>query len=161
MTRRLAEEVGKRDPFRSKAQEVFLNLSRTGQHLDAPFKTLFRSHGLSPTTYNLLCILRGHRPKGCRCTTLRDELVVRVPDVTRLVDRLCDAGLVVRTPDADDARAVLVRITPVGLKMLEELDEPVLELHEQQLGHMSTEELSTLSDLLERARSDEADSTGT
>jgi len=153
MTRRLADDIGKREPFRSKAQEAFLNLSRTCQHLEGDFKVLFREYGLSPTTYNLLRILRGHRSSGCRCSTLRDELVVRVPDVTRLVNRLYESGLVSRGPDPDDARAVLVRITAEGLRLLEDLDGPVIELHERQFEHLSREELRTLSALLERARS--------
>lgn len=152
MARKLADEVGKHQPFRSREQEAFLNLMRTGQQFEGDFKTLFRRFDLSPTAYNLLRILRGHRPIGCRCSTIRDELVVRVPDVTRLVNRLFEMDLVSRAPDPDDARAVLIRITPQGLRRLEQLDDLVMELHERQLGHFTPNELETLIDLLERAR---------
>ncbi len=152
MPRTLAQEVGKKNPFHSGAQEAFLNIIRTGALLDGPFKTLFRKHGLSPTTYNLLRILRGHEPTGCRCSTLREQLVVRVPDITRLVDRLRQAGFVTRKPDPKDARAVIVRITSKGLRTLGELDDQVVELHKTQLGHMSDDELGTLNRLLEKAR---------
>jgi len=152
MPRTLAQEVGKKDPFKSKAQEAFLNIIRTGALLDGPFKTLFRKHGLSPTTYNLLRILRGHKAQGCRCSTLRDQLVVRVPDITRLVDRLSDAKFVTRKPDPKDARAVIVRITPKGLRVLDALDDQVENLHHEQLGHLSDDELDTLNRLLEKAR---------
>lgn len=152
MPQSLASEVGKREPFRSGTQEAFLNLIRTVAMLDGDFKCLFRAHGLSPTTYNLLRILRGHRPKGCRCATLREQLVVRVPDITRLVDRLENTGFVIRTADQKDARAVNIRITPKGTRVLKALDEPVLALHDRQLGHLSPEELRTLNCLLERCR---------
>jgi DNA-binding MarR family transcriptional regulator len=152
MPRTLAQEVGKRDPFKSRAQEAFLNVIRTGAMLDGPFKTLFRKHGLSPTTYNLLRILRGHQSHGCRCSILRDQLVVRVPDITRLVDRLCDAKFVTRKPDPKDARAVIVRITAKGLRILDTLDQQVMQLHTEQLGHLSNDELDTLNRLLEKAR---------
>ncbi len=156
MTNSLAQELGKRSPFESGTQEAFLNLVRTVAVLDGEFKSLFRRHGLSPTTYNLLRILRGHRPKGCRCATLREQLVVRVPDITRLVDRLATAGLVTRTTDTNDARAVNVRITPKGLRVLKALDEPVMMLHEQQLGHLSADEIKSLNHLLERSRDRQA-----
>jgi DNA-binding MarR family transcriptional regulator len=152
MARRLAQEVGKKDPFRSATQEAYLNVVRTGQELEGQFKTLLRGRRLSPTTYNLLRILRGHHPAGCRCSTIRDQLVVRVPDVTRLVNRLIDAGLVTRATDPGDGRAVLIRITDAGMRVLEELDTPVLDMHRRQLGHLSDEELESLTRLLEKAR---------
>ncbi len=148
----LAQEVGKKNPFQSGAQEAFLNIIRTGALLDGPFKTLFRQHGLSPTTYNLLRILRGHHPDGCRCSTLREQLVARVPDITRLVNRLCGTGFVTRKPDPADARAVIIRITTKGLRTLEMLDKQVMDLHQLQLGHLSTDELKSLNRLLEKAR---------
>ncbi|MCL4221323.1 MAG: MarR family transcriptional regulator [Phycisphaerales bacterium] len=153
MPSRLAQEIGKKEPFVLAEQEAFLNLQRTAQALEADFKALFRPHGLSLTTYNLLRILRGHRPSGVRCNTIREQLVVRVPDVTRLVDRLIECGLVERQVDPADARAVLVHITRKGLRLLEKLDEPVVALHRKQLAHMSPEQLDTLSQLLQAARS--------
>lgn len=148
----LAAEVGKKTPFACAEQEVFLNLIRTASELEGEFKSLFRAHGLSSTTYNILRILRGHRPEGLRCTQVKSMLVVRVPDVTRLVDGLEEAGLVKRSEDAADARAVVLRITPKGLKLLERLDQPVVELHRKQLGHVPPEELTHLNALLESAR---------
>ncbi|RMH13799.1 MAG: MarR family transcriptional regulator [Planctomycetota bacterium] len=152
MPSRLAQEVGKKQPFNIPEQEAFLNLLRTTSTLEAEFKRLFRKHGLSLTTYNLLRIARGHRPDGVRCSTIRDQLIVRVPDVTRLVDRLIDRGLVRREVDPDDARAVRIHITRKGLRLLDKLDEPVVELHRAQLSHMSAEQLNTLSELLQVAR---------
>lgn len=152
MPSRLAQELGKKQPFALPEQEAFLNLQRTAQALEADFKKLFRKHGLSLTTYNLLRIARGHRPNGVRCSTIRDQLVVRVPDVTRLVDRMVDRGLVERQVDPADARAVLVHITSRGLRLLSRLDKPVEELHRRQLAHMSRGQLDTLNELLQLAR---------
>jgi len=74
------------------------------------------------------------------------------PTMTTQVRRLEDAGLVTRTTDPQDARAVLIRITEKGLNLLEGLDEPVLSLHRKQLGHLSREELAELNRLLVKAR---------
>lgn len=148
----LGEEIGKRHPFESPTQEAFLNLMRTQSVLAAEFAALFRSKGLSDSTYNVLRILRGSGEAGSTCGQIRSMLVSKVPDVTRLVDRLEAAGLVTRNRMDNDGRVVRVRITQAGLERLSELDVPVLELHRGQLGHLSDDELATLSRLLERAR---------
>ena len=75
-----------------------------------------------------------------------------VPDVTRLLDRMEDAGLVARDRDAKDRRFVTARITPSGLEKLAALDGPVAKMHEELLGHMNESELGRLVQLLEEAR---------
>ena len=79
-------------------------------------------------------------------------MITRVPDVTRLVDRLEAATLVERCRIAEDRRVVQVKITPKGLSILAELDEPLVRMNHKLLGHMSGDELRDLSRLLEKAR---------
>ena len=79
-------------------------------------------------------------------------MVVRVPDVTRIVDRLVAMGLAERCACDQDRRVVYVAITPAGLELLDALDAPVNELHAETLGHMSESELRQLNTLLEKAR---------
>jgi DNA-binding MarR family transcriptional regulator len=79
-------------------------------------------------------------------------MITRVPDVTRLVDRLEAQSLVRRDRTSRDRRVVLVSLTPKGIKLLATLDEPVLRIHDEQLGHMTREELHELSRLLTKAR---------
>jgi DNA-binding MarR family transcriptional regulator len=81
-----------------------------------------------------------------------DRLVSRVPDVTRLVDRLEKGGLVERVRTPDDRRVVLVAITTKGLGLLAKLDGPMADLHREQLAHMSEAELKQLVRLLTKAR---------
>lgn len=159
------QAFAKQNPFDSAEQEVYVNLVRTYAELSAPFGELFRSHGLSEASYNLLRVLRGvadkakrGQPRGLPSQALGCRLVARVPDVTRLVDRLQDHGLVERTRGAEDKRVVLVAITPQGRSILKKLDQPVLDLHRGQLGHLSAKELQTLTLLLAKARpADESD----
>jgi DNA-binding MarR family transcriptional regulator len=125
---------------------------RTASLLSGPFERLFKKHGLSGATYNALRILRGSGDEGRRCSEVGEHLVAAVPDVTRLVDRLEEAGLAKRSRGGDDRRVVTVRITPAGLALLKKLDGPVLELHTAQLGHMNRKDLETLSQLLCVAR---------
>lgn len=158
----LKEEIGKRNPFSSLEEEAYLSLLRTITTLETPFARLLKSRGLSEPTYNILRILRGHaqaedaNPHGIPCQTIGDQLVSRLPDVTRLVDRLEKAGLVKRARTPDDRRVVLVSITKKGLAILGELDKPVADLHRQVLRHMARPELMELNRLLAKARTPEA-----
>ena len=79
-------------------------------------------------------------------------MLTPVPDTTRLLDRLEDAGLVRRDRDAEDRRFVTARITDSGLALLASLDEPVARMHESLLGHLPELELRRLAELLEEAR---------
>lgn len=148
----LALELGKRGPFESGEQEAYLNLMRTQSLLAAGFDALFKPFGISEATFNALRILRGVGPGGCACSRIAERLVTRVPDVTRLVDRLALAGLAERARIEEDRRVVLIRITRAGLDRLAKLDRLVLDLHLQQLGHLSPTELRTLNRLLVKAR---------
>lgn len=148
---RLQQEIGKRQPFDMAEQEAWLNLQRSAEHLSGDFDHLFKRHGLSTAQHNVLRILRGHA-KPVPSLSIAGQMVARVPDITRLVDRLEAAALVERTRCNEDRRVVYVGITRKGLDLLASLDQPVLDLHRAQLGHMSRKELAELNRLLEKAR---------
>jgi DNA-binding MarR family transcriptional regulator len=79
-------------------------------------------------------------------------MVTRMPDVTRLLDRMEEAGLVVRERGDADRRQVRTRITAAGGAVVDALDAPVAETHRRLLGHLAPDALRALSDLLTRAR---------
>lgn len=149
---KLQEEVGKRQPFDLAEEEAYLNVRRTAAALESFFGRLFRRHGLSEATYNVLRILRPAGETGRCWTEIREHLVVPVPDVTRLIDRLERSGHAERVRSTDDRRKVYVRITRKGLDLVNSLDAPVRGLLRDRLGHVGQDELRTLSGLLERAR---------
>lgn len=148
----LQQEIKKKKPFDIPEQEAFLNIIRTASFLEAEFDALFKRHALTNAQYNVLRILRG---EGARMPSLAvaERLVTRVPDITRLVDRLEQAGLVKRERSTEDRRVVYVSIASKGLALLSSLDEPVRDLHKKQLAHMSRKDLAELSRLLTIARS--------
>lgn len=148
----LARRIKKRNPFKSAHEEAYLNLLLTNEVLAEPFSRLFKNHGLSESTYNVLRICRGEHPKGVPVLEIRRRMVSRVPDVTRLVDRLEEAGLLCRHRCENDRRVVFCHITEKGLDLLGRLDEPVGGLERNLLSHLTDTELRVLSDLLEKAR---------
>ena len=150
--RTLASEIGKKKPFDQPEAEAFLNIMRSASVLAGPFETLFKEYGLTSAMYNALRILRGSGERGRMCHEIRDELVSRVPDVTRLVDRLEKSGYAERVRSTQDRRVIHVHITRKGSDILSKLDEPVLSLHREQMSHMSRKDLAELSRLLVLAR---------
>lgn len=153
----LQHEIRKRKPFDLPEQEAYLNIIRTASFLDAEFDALFKAHGLSNAQYNVLRILRGESAR-LPSLAVAQRLVTRVPDITRLVDRLEQAGYVKRERSTDDRRVVFVSILAKGLALLATLDEPVRNLHRRQLEHMSKKDLLELSRLLTLARAKEVGS---
>ena len=148
----LARELKKRKPFELPEQEAYLNLIRTADQLQIQFVRLFRTHGITVQQYNILRIVRGEG-QPLPVLDIAKRMVTVVPGITGLIDRLEEAGLVERKRCERDRRVVYVGTTAKGLKTLESLDRPVLELHRKLLGHLARAELKELIRLLEKARS--------
>jgi DNA-binding MarR family transcriptional regulator len=146
--------------FDSLEQEAFLNLWRTYDRLRTLEDALFGPFDLTPQQYNVLRLLRAAHPGAVQTLALADKLVSRAPDITRMLDKLEERTLVTRQRPADNRRVVLVSITKAGLKLLEEIDEPLRACHKKQLGHLGREELKEIIELLQKARGPHEDRTG-
>src|SRR5438128_11023570 len=118
---KLQRELKKRRPFESPEQEAMLNIVRTGDRLQIHFTRLFREHGLTPSQYNVLRILRGEG-KPLPCLEIAERTLTVVPGITGLIDRLEAAGLVERERSASDRRVVFVALTDRARKLLDDLD---------------------------------------
>ena len=132
-------------------EAAFLDLLRTCDMLTRGVVGVLKPGGLSPTQYNVPRILRGAK-EGLLCGEIASRMITRDPDITRLLDRMERRGLISRCRESRDRRMVLTRITPTGLKILAELDEPVQEAHRKQLGHLGRQRLRKLTELLCAAR---------
>jgi DNA-binding MarR family transcriptional regulator len=138
--------------FDSLEQEVFLNLWRTYDRLRALEDELFGQYGLTAQQYNVLRLLRGEHPETLPTLALAGRLVSRAPDITRMLDKLEQRGLIARERPADNRRVVRVGITEAGLALLRDLDGPVRACHARQLAHLPPADLRQLAALLEAAR---------
>src|SRR5690606_39843700 len=115
MTAQLRDELRQTKPFTSLEQEVFLSLGRTWALLDHAFAEALKPYGITPTQYNVLRILRGAGEAGLCRAEITERMLTRVPDVTRLLDRLEAVGLITRERDAVDRRYVTARIQAEGM----------------------------------------------
>ncbi len=149
---RLRDEIKQSKPFQSLEQEALLSIERTAAVLGHSLAEALKPFGVTTTQYNVLRILRGAGHAGLCRNEVRERMVAQVPDVTRLLDRLTDMGLVDRERDTGDRRLVTTRITAAGLRLLKQMDGPLADIHKQQLGHLSQQTLRTLIELLGMAR---------
>jgi DNA-binding MarR family transcriptional regulator len=113
---------------------------------------LFSQHELTAQQYNALRLLKAEHPGTLPTLGLASRLVSHAPDITRLLDRLAERGLVIRERMSDNRRVVQVGITAAGLVLLKELEEPVRKCHDQQLGHLPAGQLRMLVELLRASR---------
>jgi DNA-binding MarR family transcriptional regulator len=154
-SRGLQQELKQQKPFRSLQEEAFLNIARTAAVLEHALAQALKPYNITPTQYNVLRILRGAGQDGLCRNEVGERLVRRVPDVTRLLDRMEDMNLLVRTRGDMDRRYVTTRITPAGLALLERLDEEICRIHSSQLGHVPRSQLQQLIGLLSAVRGGE------
>jgi len=138
--------------FDSPEQEAYLHLWRTYDRLRMLEDELFLAHDLTAQQYNALRLLKAEHPATLPTLVLAGKLVSHAPDITRLVDRLEERGLVARQRMQGNRRVVQVGITDTGLALLKELDQPVRQCHLKQLGHLSAAQLQALVELLRTAR---------
>jgi len=152
LARTIQDEIKQTKPFATPEEEAAVSLERTAGRLAWQLAESLKPHGISPTQYNALRILRGAGKQGWACSEIAERMINRDPDITRLLDRLERRGLVERSRGKKDRRVITARITSVGLELLSKLDRPVEEFHKKVLGHMRGHGLDTLIKLLALAR---------
>jgi len=138
--------------FDSLEQEAYLNLWRTYDRLRALEDELFSRYGITAQQYNALRLLREVLPTGLPTLALAKKLISRAPDITRLLNKLVERNLIERERKVSNRRVVEVRITPLGVRLLKELDPLVADTNARQLGHLSQSELRSLIEALRKAR---------
>lgn len=139
-------------PFAGPAHEAHVAILRTAAVLEHALEETFKAHGITATQFNVLRILRGAGSHGLCRAEVGERMIRRVPDVTRLLDRLEDAGLIARARGGDDRRYVTTRITKAGLALLDRCDGEVAAMHEAHLGHLGQAKLRRLVALLAEVR---------
>ena len=152
MTRTLQEEIKQTRPFLSPEHEAHLSVIRTAALLGDEVEQFLKPYGITATQFNVLRILRGAEPDGLCRNEVRDRMLTRMPDMTRLLDRMEEAGLVVRSRETDDRRMVRTKIAAAGLTLLAELDGVIEREHKSRFARLSDEELRALIQTLAKVR---------
>ena len=152
VVKKLREEAELVKPLASLEENVYLNIVRAAELLSWRVVETLKRAELTPTQYNVLRILRGAGRAGASCSEISERMVTKDSDITRLLDRLETRKLISRERETKDRRRIIARITPGGLRLLSELDNPVRQCHCHQLSHLGEEQLTSLNNLLEAVR---------
>jgi DNA-binding MarR family transcriptional regulator len=148
---KLAERI-KQQQFASPEQESMLSVIVTSSWILNELTSAMAPHGITPSQYNVLRILRGSHPTKLTCSEIGQRLLERTPDVTRLLNRLERNHLISRRRARHDRRVVEVGITERGLSLLEQMQADVDGVQQRLTQHLSAAEHRQLSNMLERLR---------
>lgn len=151
--RSLQEELKQSKPFESPADEALVALLRTATLVRRAIARRVEPFGISIAQYNVLRILRGAGPFGLPTLAVRDRLIEEAPGITRVMDKLEQAGSVARRRTPGDRRVVHCVITEEGLQLLADMDSTVREsATEVTKGLPDERDLRRLIDLLGELR---------
>lgn len=145
------EEEIKQKSFKSEYQKLAVNLLFTHGWLISLQKGLFEKHDITIAQYNILRILRGQHPNPLSVNLLKERMLDKMSDTSRLVERLRIKGLLERKTCKQDRRKSDVKITDKGLELLSTL-EPIDMQIENTLQILNNDEAKTLNNLLDKIR---------
>jgi DNA-binding MarR family transcriptional regulator len=147
---RIEEEI-QSNKFEDNYHKAVINISYTYGWLNNTFRCKFEKYNLTTQQFNVLRILRGQYPKPATVNLLKERMVDKMSDASRIVDRLVQKGLVSRCTNTKDRRAVDIRISDTGMEVLTKMD---VEFKTKDVlkNNLTEEEASKLSDLLDKMR---------
>ena len=134
-------------PFAVTLHLALVEAYERSSHVDTRY---FARWGLTPQQYNAMRILYFADEKGVRLSEIGERLLQRVPDVSRLVDRLERAGFARRSAHPGDGRVVLVELTPKGRTLVEDMVADVMDAHEAWYSALTPAEQKRLESLLRK-----------
>lgn len=133
--------------------QVTVSILRTAAVLERFYNHLVAEHGITIQQYDVLRILRSAGSKGLPTLTIRDRMIHEAPGITRLIDRLEQAGYARRVRTSPDRRQVLCQIAPQGTALLSELDAAMAQADAEAVSHLSVGQQKDLLRLLHEVRS--------
>ncbi|MCX6316005.1 MAG: MarR family transcriptional regulator [Bacteroidetes bacterium] len=137
--------------FRNPHQKAAINLIYTVAWMRDKTKCIFEAEDITPQQFNILRILRGSFPQPLSTLQIRERMLEKMSDTSRIVDRLITKGLVKKLVCKNDRRLVDVIISDKGKKLLERLDARQDEI-DGVLNNLSEKDANILSDLLDKLR---------
>src|SRR6478609_6324547 len=147
---RIDEEI-QSSKFEDNYQKAVINVAFTSSWLSNTFRCKFEKHNLTQQQFNILRILRGQYPKPATVNLIKERMLDKMSDASRIVDRLVQKGLVSRCTNNKDRRAVDIRISEEGLNVLKKMDGE-FKTKEFLQNNLTEEEALQLNDLLDKLR---------
>src|SRR5271165_4596332 len=147
---RIDEEI-QSSKFEDNYHKLVINIAYTYGWLNNLFRCKFEKHNLTQQQFNILRILRGQYPNPATVNLLKERMIDKMSDASRIVDRLVQKGLVSRCTNTKDRRAVDIRISDTGLEILAKMDGE-FKTKDFLKDNLSEEEAGKLNELLDKLR---------
>ncbi len=142
----ISEDI--KSKFANSKVEALINIIYTANWINSYQNEYFKPFAISPQQFNILRILRG-AGAPIKVQTIKERMIERAPNATRLMDKLCDKELIKRLPCPEDRRVVHIEITKKGLELLELIDK---DNRKDVLENLTNDEAKQLSQLLDKIR---------
>ena len=134
--------------FANNRIKELLNIIYTANWISGHQNEFFKSYGISPQQYNILRLLKGAK-KPLNVQVIKDRMLERAPNATRLMDKLCAKNYIERCHSEYDRRVVKIAITEQGLGLLSQIP---MNFNSKLLKNLSEKEAEQLSNLLDKMR---------
>lgn len=148
------EKLLSQKAFSSEYTKGLVSLVFVGNWIVGRHQQFFKKFDITMQQFNILRILRGQHPKAANINMLKERMLDRMSDVSRLVERLRKAELVERKSCESDRRAVDVKITAKGLELLQVIDEEIEQLEDCLKNTLSPKDVAMLNKLLDKVLAD-------
>lgn len=145
----LEEEI--KSKFNNQYHKARVNIHFTNNYISDQLSEILKPLKLSPTQFNILRILRGQYPDACSIGLLKERMLDKNSDVSRIIDRLLLKKLVKRNECEKDRRQKDIEITAAGLTVLAKID-TYNDALDKKMQHLTIEEITTLNNLLDKIR---------
>ena len=143
------EDIIQQKKFTDDYHRAYVGVSYLYNVLDYIHQQLFKEHDITPQQYNALRILRGQHPKPATVGLIKERMIDRNSDASRIVERLRKANYVERVTCENDRRAVDVVITEKGLTLLKKLD-PIINSMNNPLKMLNADEIGEHNVILDK-----------
>ena len=137
--------------FRNEYQKALLNILYTQNYIVGRMSDVFKQFDITRQQYNVLRILRGQYPEPATINLIKERMLEKMSDSSRIVERLRIKGLIQRADGKTDKRSVEISITAEGLDLLQKMKDPVEQI-DSILKTLSQEEANELNLLLDKVR---------
>jgi DNA-binding MarR family transcriptional regulator len=147
---KLEDEIQQKS-FRSPQQKLAVNLIYSCNWLNDYYAVFFKGRDITTQQFNVLRILRGQFPVSCSLKTIKERMLDRMSDASRIVDKLVTKKYVIRKQCPGDRRSVNLLISPKGLRLLKQLDyidEDIRDIFK----NLNIKEIQRLNELLDKMR---------
>ena len=143
-------DIGKdiQSTFPNEHVKALINIKYTANWLDTIGNEVLKPTKISVQQYNILRILRG-AGKAITVNSVKERMIQKSPNSTRLMDKLCDKGLIARRRCENDRRVVYVEITQLGLETIAKIP---IEKFDAYMYKISEEEAKMLNTILDKLR---------